>query len=92
VNESEEDIEKRLSRIARATEPIRASAGFSERVMLAVQAEEGTGWLEQVLGASRRLLPVAALAAALGILWDVQAEQSDDGSWAVSDAGIELEL
>jgi len=90
VNE-QEDIEQRLSRLAGATEALRPSAGFSARVMLAIEAEAAPSFLEATWFSARRLVPVAAIAAALAVVWAVQVDGSVDDALASSYAAVELE-
>ena len=87
----QEDIEQRLSRLAGATEALRPSAGFSARVMLAIEAEAAPSFLEATWFSARRLVPVAAIAAALAVVWAVQVDGSVDDALASSYAAVELE-
>ena len=86
-----EDFDQRLARLARSTEALRPSAGFSARVMSAVATQASPGLLESAWFSSRRLLPIAAIAAALAVVWAVQAERSVDDELATSYASVELE-
>lgn len=86
-----EDIDQRLARLGRGTEALRPSAGFSARVMQAISAEAAPSFLESAWFSSRRLLPVAAIAAALAVVWAVQAERSVDDELATSYASVGLE-
>jgi hypothetical protein len=86
-----EDIDQRLARLARGTEAVRPSAGFSARVMLAVNAEAAPNFLESAWFSSRRLLPIAAIAAAIAVVWAVQVDRSVDDELATSYASVELE-
>lgn len=87
----QEDIEQRLSRLAGATEGLRPSAGFSARVMLSIEAEAAPTFLEATWFSARRLVPVAAIAAALAVVWAVQVDGSVDDALASSYAAVELE-
>ena len=86
-----EDIDQRLARLGRKTEALRPSAGFSARVMSAVAAEGTPSFLENAWFSSRRLLPVAAIAAALAVVWAAQVDRSVDDELATSYASVELE-
>ena len=86
-----EDIDQRLARLARKTEALRPSAGFSARVMSAVAAEAAPSFWENAWFSSRRLVPVAAIAAALSVVWAVQVDRSVDDELATSYASVELE-
>jgi hypothetical protein len=85
-----EDIEQRLARLAGATNQLRPSAGFSARVQQAIDAEALPGFWENAWFSSRRVLPVAAIAAALAVGWAVQVDRSVDDELATSYASVEL--
>ena len=87
----QEDIEQRLARLSGATERLRPSAGFSARVMLAIDTESAPSFLEAAWFSARRLVPVAAIAAALAVVWAVQVDNSVDDELATSYAAVELE-
>jgi hypothetical protein len=87
----QEDIEQRLARLSGATDGLRPSAGFSSRVMLAIEAEAAPSFLEATWFSARRLLPVAAMAAALAVVWAVQVDGSVDDELATTYAAVELE-
>ncbi|HEY4105260.1 MAG TPA: hypothetical protein VGM44_15290 [Polyangiaceae bacterium] len=86
-----EDIDQRLARLARGSEALRPSASFSARVMRAVNEEATPSLLEGAWFSARRLLPVAAIAAALAVIWAVQVDRSVDDEIATSYASVELE-
>jgi len=86
-----EPIEQRLTRLSGATNALRPSAGFSARVMLAIEREPATSFLETTWFSARRLLPIAAMAAALAVVWAVQVDDSVDDELATSYASVELE-
>jgi hypothetical protein len=86
-----EDIDQRLARLARSTEALRPSVGFSARVLQAIDAEAAPSLLESAWFSGRRLLPVAAIAAALAVVWAVQVDRSVDDELATSYASVELE-
>jgi hypothetical protein len=86
-----EDLDQRLARLARSTEALRPSAGFAARAMAAVEAQATPGFFEHAWFSSRRILPVAALAAALAVGWAVQVDRSTDDELATSYASVELE-
>ena len=87
----QEDIEQRLARLSGATHALRPSAGFSARVMLAIEHEAAPSFLESTWFSARRLLPVAAIATAMAVLWAVQVDGSVDDELAASYASMELE-
>ena len=86
-----EDIDQRLARLAGATYAVRPSAAFAARVMQAVHAEAVPGFWENAWFSSRRLLPVAAIAAALAVGWAVQVDRSVDDELATSYASVGFE-
>lgn len=65
-----DDIDARLEKLTRATARIAPRADFSARVMRATagRAPE-VSWWGELPKAGFRLLPVAAIVAALGITW-----------------------
>lgn len=86
-----EDFDQRLARLSSATNALRPSAGFSARVMLAIEHEASPSFLESTWFSARRLLPVAAIAAAMAVVWAVQVDGSVDDELATSYAAMELE-
>lgn len=89
MTELEEDLDQRLERMASATDGIRPRPGFNQRVMLAVLAEQPS-LTEDLWSAARRLVPVALLAAVLGLVWAVESDRSVDDALALSDDTVEL--
>ena len=87
----QEDFEQRLARLSGASNGLKPSAGFSARVMLAIGHEPAPSFLETTWFSARRLLPVAALAAAMAVGWAVQVDGSVDDELATSYASLELE-
>lgn len=93
-----ESVDERLGRLARETAPLKARAGFNQRVMAAIQAEaaasapRGTSWLSGVTMSSRRVLISAALAAACGIALAAVGERSANESLAASYTAVEMEI
>jgi hypothetical protein len=73
-----ESVEERLLRLQETTAQIKPRADFSARVMLAVQAEDRQSWAMQIARSGKALLPMAALAAILGVAWAVQTERAVD--------------
>ena len=86
-----EDMDQRLARLARATEGIRPSLGFSANVMRALEAEAAPSIFDLAWFSARKLVPVAAIAAALAVTWAVQVDRSVDDDLATSYASVELE-
>jgi len=87
----QENIEQRLARLSGSTDALRPSAGFAERVMLAIGAEAAPSFFESTWFSARRLLPVAAIAAAMAVVWAVQVDGTVDDELATSYASMELE-
>ena len=87
----QEDIEQRLARLSGATQAVRPSAGFSARVMHAIDREAAPSFLETTWFSARRLLPVAAIAAAMAVVWAVQVDGTVDDELASSYASMDLE-
>ncbi len=81
-------IDARLAELGKATEPLRARAGFVERVMIAT-ATEGS-WQAELVRSARRLVPIALVAAVLAVTWAFMSESSTDAAIAVTDS-VELE-
>jgi len=88
---NQEDIEQRLARLSTETTALRPSAGFSARVMLAIQAQTQPSFLETTWFSARRLVPIAAMAAALAVVWAVQVDGTVDDELAASYASMGLE-
>jgi len=87
----QEDIEQRLARLSAASDALRPSAGFSARVMFAINQQAAPSFLETTWFSARRLLPVAAIAAAMAVVWAVQVDGAVDDELATSYAAVELE-
>ena len=86
-----EDMDQRLARLARATEGIHPSAGFSAKVMRAIDAEAAPSIFDLAWSSARRMVPVAAIVAGLAVTWAVQVDRSVDDDLATSYASVELE-
>ena len=90
MSEHGNDLDLELAELGRATEPIRARAGFSERVMAAVQAES-FGWRDELVRSARRVVPALALAAVVAVVWAVSSDVATDEALAVAEDTVELE-
>jgi len=86
MNDREVDIDERLAHLAAATRDITPRADFTARVMQAVQAEQGPLFVRAMVRAGRRFVPVAAIAAAVALVWAVRADDSLDEVLATYDA------
>jgi hypothetical protein len=74
-----------LDELLEKTNGIEPRVGFSDRVMRAVEGER-VGTLAFVPRASKRFVPIAALAAAAAIVWAVTAVRDADDATASSDS------
>ncbi len=96
---SEDDFESRLARLADATNDVRPRGDFTARVMQAVEADgasagrsrRASGFFDDFLVPARRLLPVAALAAALALVWAIKSDHAFDDAAAGADDAVEVE-
>ncbi len=80
----EQDIEARLSRLARATQGVHPRADFSNRVMLRIGAEQAFS-LTAIRTPASRFLPFGMLAAALALVWAVSVDNQINEAVASSD-------
>lgn len=87
----EEEVDAKLSRLAKETAALGPSGGFTARVMAAVEREQPLGLIEALWMSSRRLLPIAALAAAAAVVWAVESQTSVDDALAVTYGAMDLD-
>ncbi len=92
----QEDIEQRLARLSASTEALRPRVGFSASVMAAIDAEARLaprlpGFFETAWLSARRIVPVAAVAAAMAVVWAVQVDGSVDDDLATTYASLGFE-
>ena len=91
----QEDIEQRLARLSASTEGLRPSARFAANVMAAIEAEGSgarlPGFFEAAWFSARRMMPIAAVAAALAVVWAVQVDGAVDDDLATTYASMGLE-
>ena len=90
MNARDEDMDARLARLAKATEDLRPTGGFTGRVMAAIGREEPPGLIPTLWASSRRLLPIAAVAAACAAVWAVQSQATVDDALAVTYGSVDL--
>jgi hypothetical protein len=81
MSERHEEVDARLERLKRATDSIRPRADFAARVATQLAREKvretsSRGWATDLGKPARRFVPVAAIAAAVGLLWAAQSERS----------------
>jgi hypothetical protein len=92
VKDQDEDIDRRLDRLARATEGVGPRPDFSARLARAIEAEQHGGLLVELGRPARRILPALALAAAVSLVWAVESDQAFDDALSVyADETVELE-
>jgi len=90
--EDPEDTDARLERLKVATGSVGARPSFAARVAAAASREEAAlDWMSDLLLAARRLVPIAALAAPVGMIWAVQSEHAWSQARAAN-ASAELDL
>ncbi len=92
----QESIEQRLARLSASTEAVRPPPGFSANVLAAIDAAERNaprlpGFFDTAWLSARRLVPVAAVAAALAVTWAVQVDRTVDDDLATTYASLGLE-
>jgi len=77
MSDRHEDSDARLERLRRATEGAGPRADFAARVAARIEHESAPiGWLSDLLRPARRLVPIAAIAAAVGLVWAAQSERA----------------
>jgi hypothetical protein len=75
MSDRHEDADARLARLRDATDPVRPRPDFAARVAATIDRERESAkadWLTDLFLPARRLLPVAALAAAAAVLLATQ--------------------
>jgi hypothetical protein len=87
--EPPDSVDARLRQLGSATEGIRARPDFTDLVMQAIQSEPV--WTVELLRSSRRLLPIAALAAVLSLAWSKLSTDSANEVLVASDQIVEIE-
>jgi hypothetical protein len=92
----QEDTDARLARLRRETDPIRPRGDFAARVAGAIARESAYGgrradWNGDLLRSARRLVPVAAVVAALGVVWAAQSERAWDKALAAGTMELDAE-
>ena len=87
---AEDDMEARLARLGRATDDLRPSAAFSAKVMAAIDREQTPGVLPTLWISARRLLPIAAVAAACAVAWAVENQTTVDDALAVTYGSVDF--
>jgi hypothetical protein len=80
----DDELEGRLAALARATEPLGARPGFTERVLGRVDAQGVPDWRRGVLRVGRGMLAVAAFSAVLSVVLATTSGGDDDSAVAVT--------
>jgi hypothetical protein len=84
------EIDERLEALGRATEVVGPRPGFSRAVMQAIEADSLGLWA-QVAGLARRVIPLAAVVAALAIGLAVESDFAADEELASTFGAMEVE-
>jgi hypothetical protein len=94
MKDHDEDIDARLARLTNATRNVEPRRDFGARVARAI-ADQGPAvepsCIEDVVRSARRMVPVAALATVLGLVWAVQSDRAYDDAFAASYGDVETE-
>lgn len=81
-----DETEERLERLLAATAGARASSDFTARVMGAVEREPAPGAWYALPRAAKLVMPIAAIAAGVAVVWAIHAAHDvDDASLAPDD-------
>ncbi len=91
THQDQEDIDARLARLAQATERVGPSAGFADRVLVAVSRAPDPNWWSDLPRVSRRLLPVLTLVAAGAVVWAIHSARDVDDALVGSFDVMEIE-
>jgi hypothetical protein len=86
-----ESIDAKFERLRDATQSLRASPGFSARVLAAVELEATIGWMSGVGPAARRIVALAALAAAVAGFLATHDEERVNEAVAASFGEVEVD-
>ncbi|MGD0675114.1 MAG: hypothetical protein ABSC94_06815 [Polyangiaceae bacterium] len=89
----EKDSDARLERLRLATAAVRPRADFTASVTAAVGRElSPAGWLADLSRAAWKLVPLAAFAATVGVLWAVQSQRAwHDAVTVLGAAEVDME-
>lgn len=84
----EAEVDEKLAALAKASERVRPTLDFTDRVMSSV-ADAPSGWPLQVARAARSLVPIAAALAMLAVIWAVESEESTEAALAAQYGDVE---
>ena len=91
TTESDEAMNARLASIGQRTAGLRARGSYNDRVMQAVRAPSGASVFDNMLRASRAIMPVAVMAAALAVGWAWRTDRAADMALASGYDAVELQ-
>jgi hypothetical protein len=77
-----ETLDLEFERLKLATEPLRASPGFIERVLSGIESVRAPGWDENVVRFGRAMLVVAALSAVAATVVGVRSQRAEAEAFA----------
>ena len=86
-----EDIDQRLARLSDQTASLRPTPEFSQRTMLAIQAEAALTFPSSLSRGARRFVPVALVLALSAVFWAVASERQATQALATSFGAVELD-
>ena len=90
MNEGNE-LDQKLSELARATERVRARPGFTERVMAAAMSRAMPSFEDLLMKSVKRAFPALLMAAILSLSWAAVNESSADAAFAAADDSVEID-
>lgn len=88
---ADQELDSRLNRLAASTTSLRATPGFHERTLRAIQAEAGLHLRANLSWGARRCMPVALVFALGAVSWAISSEHALRATLATSFAELELE-
>ncbi len=92
MKDHDDDIDARLARLTNATKNVEPRRDFGARVARAIAEQDAViepSWIDDAVRSARRLVPIAALAAVLGMVWAVQSDRAYDDAFASSYGDVE---
>jgi hypothetical protein len=89
--EHPESVDERLARLQSATDGIRPSPAFADRVMLAIEQRAEIGWVGSALVAARPGIFAAVLAAAAAIGLAIHTDQEATEARAVASTAVGID-
>jgi hypothetical protein len=77
-----DNLDRELERLKLATEPLRASNGFVDRVLAGIESVRLPAWDENVIRFGRAMLVVAALSAVAATVIGVRSQRAEAEAFA----------